>query len=58
MKDKSLLATGVIGTLILSLCCFTPFLVVLFGFVEFSDVVGYLDYVPLPALGVIFVITF
>ena len=52
MDDKSLLKTGVIGTVILALCCFTPILVVLLGVVGLSAVLGYLDYVLLPALGV------
>lgn len=52
MDDKSLLKTGVIGTVILALCCFTPILVVLLGVVGLSAVLGYLDYVLLPALAV------
>ena len=54
MSDKALLKTGIIGTVIAALCCFTPLLVVLFGAVGLSAVVGYLDVVLLPAL-VIFV---
>lgn len=49
MKDK-LLLTGVIGTLVAALCCFTPVLVVLLGAVGLSAVIGVLDYVLLPAL--------
>ena len=41
---------GIIGTVIAVLCCFTPVLVILFGAVGLSWVVGYLDYVLLPAL--------
>jgi|TARA_R110002126_G_scaffold91890_2_gene218379 mercuric ion transport protein len=57
MDDKSLLKVGVIGTIIAALCCFTPVLVVLFGVVGLSAVVGYLDYVLLPALAVFVLIT-
>jgi mercuric ion transport protein len=57
MNDKSLLKVGVIGTIIAALCCFTPVLVVLFGVVGLSAVVGYLDYVLLPALAVFVLIT-
>jgi mercuric ion transport protein len=57
MNDKSLLKVGVIGTIIAALCCFTPVLVVLFGVVALSAVVGYLDYVLLPALAVFVLIT-
>jgi mercuric ion transport protein len=57
MNDKSLLKVGVIGTIIAALCCFTPVLVVLLGVVGLSAVVGYLDYVLLPALAVFVLIT-
>jgi len=52
MNDKNLLRTGVIGTVIAALCCFTPVLVVLFGVVGLSAAVGYLDYVLFPALAI------
>lgn len=57
MSDKSLLKVGIIGTIIAALCCFTPVLVVLFGVVGLSAVVGYLDYVLFPALAVFVLIT-
>lgn len=57
MDDKFLLKTGVIGTVILALCCFTPILVVLLGVVGLSAVLGYLDYVLLPALGIFIILT-
>ncbi len=56
MNDR-LLKLGIIGTIIAALCCFTPVLVVLFGAVGLSAVVGYLDYVLLPALAVFVGIT-
>lgn len=46
-KDK-LLVTGVIGTIVLAVCCFTPVLFVLFGAVGLSSLMGYADYVLLP----------
>ena len=49
-SDRRLLTTGIIGTVIAALCCFTTVLVVLFGFVGLSAVLGWLDYVLLPAL--------
>ncbi len=52
MNDRTLLRTGIIGTVVAALCCFTPILVVLFGVVGLSAAVGYLDYVLLPALAV------
>jgi mercuric ion transport protein len=57
MNDKSLLKVGVIGTIIAALCCSTPVLVVLFGIMGLSAVVGYLDYILLPALAVFVLIT-
>ncbi len=56
MNDR-LLKMGIIGTVIIALCCFTPILVVLFGIVGLSALVGYLDYVLLPALAVFILIT-
>ncbi len=50
MNTNNLIKTGIIGTIIAALCCFTPVLVILFGAVGLSAVVGYLDYVLLPAL--------
>lgn len=46
----NLLKTGIIGTIILALCCFTPILVILFVAIGLSAVTGYLDYVLFPAL--------
>lgn len=48
--DRKLIATGVVGTVIAALCCFTPVLVVLLGAVGLSAWLGWLDYVLLPAL--------
>ena len=56
MYDR-LLKVSIVGTVIAALCCFTPVLVVLFGVVGLSVVVGYLDYVLLPALGIFALLT-
>ena len=58
MNEKKILITGIIGTVILALCCFTPVLVVLFAVVGLSAIVGYLDYVLLPALAFFVILTF
>jgi mercuric ion transport protein len=50
--DGMLLRTGVIGSVVLALCCFTPVLVVLLGIVGLSALTGWLDLVLLPALAV------
>ena len=57
MKDKTLLKVGIIGTITAALCCFTPVLVILFGAVGLSAMVGYLDVVLLPALGIFILLT-
>ncbi|WP_038247054.1 mercury resistance system transport protein MerF [Ghiorsea bivora] len=50
MKKSTLLKTGIIGSVILALCCFTPVLVILLGVVGLSAWVGHLDTVLMPAL--------
>lgn len=57
MTDKGILTTGIIGTVIAALCCFTPVLVILFGVVGLSAIVGYLDYILLPALAFFVLLT-
>jgi len=51
MKDATLVKTGIIGSVIAALCCFTPILVIGFGAVGLSAWLGWLDYVLLPVLG-------
>lgn len=57
VRDATLLRTGVIGSVIVALCCFTPILVVLLGAVGLSALVGWLDVVLLPALAAFLGIT-
>ncbi len=57
MNDRRLLRTGIIGTVIVAICCFTPVLVILFGVVGLSAAVGYLDLVLFPALAIFLAIT-
>jgi mercuric ion transport protein len=54
--NKSLLKTGVIGAIIAALCCFTPILVIIFGAIGLSALVGYLDFVLFPLLGLFLII--
>lgn len=56
MKDR-LLRIGIAGSVIAALCCFTPILAILLGAVGLSAIVGYLDFVLLPALLIFLVIT-
>ena len=56
-KDDRMLKYGLIGTVLVALCCFTPVLVVLLGAVGPSAMLGWLDFVLLPALAVFIGIT-
>ena len=49
-QSAKLLVTGIVGTVIAALCCFTPLLVIALGAVGLSAWLGWLDYVLLPAL--------
>lgn len=57
MKDRKRLRAGVIGSVVMALCCFTPLLVVLLGAVGLSAWLGWLDFVLLPALALFLCIT-
>lgn len=54
MENRTLLKTGIAGSVIAAVCCATPILVVLLGALGLSAWVGWLDYVLIPAL-VVFV---
>lgn len=56
MNDK-LLTTGIIGTIIAALCCFTPLLVWSLTAIGLSAVISYLDFFLLPALGFFILLT-
>lgn len=57
MSNNRLLKIGIVGTIIAALCCFTPLLVILLGALGLSAMIGYLDVVLLPALGIFILIT-
>ncbi len=50
MKDKNLLKTGLAGSLIAMICCFTPVLVVALAAFGLSAWLAWLDYVLIPSL--------
>jgi mercuric ion transport protein len=52
MNDKKLLRTGIVGSAVTALCCVTPVLVIVFGALGLSAVVGWLDYLLFPLLAV------
>lgn len=45
------------GTLVVALCCFTPILLILLGVVGLSVFTPYLDFVLLPALVIMIVLS-
>lgn len=57
MKDGTILKTGVIGSVIAAICCFTPVLVIGLGAVGLSAWLGWLDYVLLPTFALFLGIT-
>jgi mercuric ion transport protein len=57
MKPQTLLKTGIIGTVIAAICCFTPVLVILFGAIGLSAYIGWLDMVLLPSLAIFLILT-
>ncbi|GAW37440.1 membrane transport protein MerF [Roseovarius sp. A-2] len=56
-NDGKLIVTGIVGTVIAALCCFTPVLVVLLGAVGLSAWLGWIDYVLLPTLAFFIALT-
>ena len=57
MSNKSLLRTGIIGSAVTAVCCFTPALVILLGTIGLSTVLAWLDYVLFPLLALFIGIT-
>ena len=57
MKDTIILKTGVAGSIIAAVCCFTPALVILLGAVGLSAWLGWIDYVLFPALAIFLSVT-
>lgn len=52
MDNRTLLKTGIAGSIIAALCCATPILVLLLGALGLSAWAGWLDYLLMPALAV------
>ena len=57
MTLKSRLYASVAGTVAVALCCFTPILVIALAAVGLGAFTGYLDFVLLPALAILIVVT-
>ena len=56
-KAKKGLIAAIMGMVLVALCCFTPLLVVVLGAIGLGGLTSYLDYVLLPALVVMIVVT-
>jgi mercuric ion transport protein len=50
MRDRTLITTGAIGTVVAAICCMTPLLVIVFGAVGLTAWPAKADYVLIPAL--------
>jgi mercuric ion transport protein len=57
MQNKTLLKTGLIGSVIAALCCATPVLAIVLGAVGLGIWTTHLDSVLLPALGLFLLLT-
>lgn len=57
-SSKKGIYAGLAGTILVALCCFTPILVITLGAVGLSAFTPYLDYVLLPALVFLILVTF
>ncbi len=49
-KEKAPLKTGIIGTVVLLICCFTPFLTWLLWLIGLGFIIPALDYILVPLL--------
>ena len=57
MSNRSLLRTGIVGTVVTAICCVTPVLVVLFGALGVSAWLGWIDLVLFPLLAAFIALT-
>lgn len=57
MTPRTWFYASVAGTVAIALCCFTPVLVIALAAVGLGALTGYLDFVLLPALAILIVVT-
>lgn len=55
--SKKGLFAALAGTVLVALCCFTPIIVIMLGAIGLSVFTPYLDFVLLPALGIMIALT-
>ncbi len=58
MDGNKCFKTGLWGSIIAAICCFTPVLVVGIGLVGLAALTPYLDYVLFPMLGIFLILAF
>jgi mercuric ion transport protein len=56
-QNRNKFIASVIGTVFVVVCCFTPLLVVIFGAIGLSAFTPYLDFILLPALAILVIVT-
>jgi len=56
-QAKKAFISAMVGTVLVALCCFTPVLVIVLSLLGVSFLTPYLDYVLLPALAVLLIVT-
>lgn len=57
MTPRKRLCASVLGTVLVALCCFTPILVIVLTATGLAAFTPYLDWVLLPALAVLVIVT-
>jgi len=58
MDGKKCFKTGLWGSIIAAICCFTPLLVVGIGLIGLAALTPYLDYVLFPTLEIFLILAF
>jgi mercuric ion transport protein len=58
MDGNKYFKTGLWGSIIAAICCFTPLLVIGLGLIGLAALTPYLDYVLFPLLGLFLILAF
>lgn len=56
-QSRNKFIASLVGTILVAVCCFTPLLVITLGTIGLSAFIPYLDFILLPALAVLLIIT-
>jgi mercuric ion transport protein len=56
-QNRNNFIASLIGTILVAVCCFTPLLVVILGAIGLSAFNPYLDFILLPALAILLIVT-